>query len=153
MAVVNRFRGGGFGAQYLPGHPRFWVTPIVAMLALFLVGPLQAVLMALAYLVWCWPPWGYLMTLGRTTPAGRDISLVEQLCLDAALGNIWAALMLRHAFGMLPAMFVVSPFAILAAPLIVIAYELGWRITPLAPIRTAELLTGAIWGALFLLHY
>ena len=93
------------------------------------------------------------MTLGRTTPAGRDISLVEQLCLDAALGNIWAALMLRHAFGMLPAMFVVSPFAILAAPLIVIAYELGWRITPLAPIRTAELLTGAIWGALFLLHY
>jgi hypothetical protein len=157
-AVLNRFRGGGFGADRLPGHPRFYVAPFVLVLA-WLALPFPAALaFAAGFLLWSWPPWGFLMCLGRWTPIGRPMSSLEWHLLAVSRGNLWLALGLRHLliwpglfgaawFGAAPWLPVLAlPFAGLAVG----SYELGWRLRPGAPIELAEILTGAAWGALLL---
>jgi hypothetical protein len=148
MAVLNRFRGGGFGADRLPGHPRFYVAPMVAVVAWIVMPWQQAIAAGVAYLAWCWPPWGHLMCLGHWSP-GRPVSEFEAWCLKSMRGDYFGALLLRHAVGLIPAMCLVSPLAIVAAPLVAALYAAGWRWRPQNPIEPAELLTGALWGAFF----
>lgn len=154
MALVNAIRGGHFGGDLLPGHPRYWMTAAVFALAFAVMSPLQAALFAAGFLLWCLPPWGHLIGLGRHQP-DRDLSAFEAALLQASRGNPYAALWLRHWLVLLmvlavsPNQWSVALSALLAA-LIVLAYEAGWRLTPKAPLRTAELITGALLGALLL---
>lgn len=159
MAVLNRVRGGGFGAEALPGHPRYWVSPVVAGLA-WVTMPWQAALaFGLGYLFWSLWPWGYLMCLGHFQPQGRDISNLELDLLDTAGQNVYVALGLRHML-VLPGLFAAmifggGPWLVLASPifaaLVVGAYAAGWALRPSAPIELAELLVGALWGGLIIL--
>lgn len=150
MAFLNRFRGGGFYAVYLPGHPRFYVAPVVGLLVWLLMGDVaRGICAGIVYLVWSFLPWGFLASMGRWTPQGRTISWLEGRCLDLARENYLVALSLLHLVGLLPAFLSLSLFAPLMAPLIAGSYWLGWRYRPKAPIELAELITGALWGALF----
>lgn len=147
-AVLNRFRGGGFWADRLPGHPRFYVAPLMGLVA-WLAGhdPLWSTLFAAAWLAWCWLPWGQLMCLDRFVP-DRKISPIETELLKVASGNIWLALGLRHALGLVP-MTILAPGALLMPPLIVAFYEASWRWSPRQHvIAVPELLTGAAFGVL-----
>jgi hypothetical protein len=154
MALVNAARGGNFGAEGLPGHPRWWATIAVFFVALAALPWPQAALFAAGFLLWCLPPWGHLMCLNRYAPP-RPISTLEISLMWLCCGCVHGALWLRHWL-ILPMVFAAtwSPWALVVAPaiacFIVLAYELGWRLTPAAPIRTAEILTGAILGALLL---
>ena len=158
LPILNRVRGGGFGAERLPGHPRYYVAPAVALVAMMLLPWEQAAAFGTGYLVWSVVPWGWLMCLGRYEPP-REISAIESVLLDLSGGNIWIALFLRHAIFVLPGLIAVAllggrewlvvlalPFGLLA----VAAYELGWRLRPRAPIELAEILTGGLWAALLI---
>lgn len=143
LAVLNRMRGGGFWADRLPGHPRFYVAPLVGLVA-FLAGhdPVWSGLYAAAWLWWCWWPWGLLMCLGRWEPQ-RKISPVETTLLKASGGNIWLAFGLRHLLGVLP-MALLSPWTLLLPPLIVAFYEASWRWAPRKHvIAVPEMMTGS----------
>jgi len=154
MALLNRVRGGGFGGASLPGHPRWWVTVGVLWTALWVLPVPQAFVFAVGYLLWCLPPWGHLIGLGRYAP-DRPASRLEAILLKMALGCVYGALWLRHWL-ILPMVLAITqtPSAAFLAPaiamFIVLAYEAGWRLTPAAPIRTAEILTGVILGLLLL---
>lgn len=149
MAVLNRIRGGGFGGQYLPGHPRFYVSLAVAGLDLWSGG---SGAMGLVYLIWSLLPWGHLMCLGRWAPA-RPISTLEEECLAMTRGNPWVAFGLLHVIGLVPAMFV-SPVAFLMAPAIVAIYELFWR-SPAdkSSVQWPEMGVGVLWGLAIYLQY
>lgn len=149
LAVLNRVRGGGFGGQYLPGHPRFYVAPAVAVLDLWSGG---TGLMGLAYLVWSLLPWGHLMCLGRWAPS-RPMSPLETECLAMARGNVWVAFGLLHMVGLVPAMFV-SPVAFLMPPVIVGIYEAFWR-SPAdkSSVMWPEMGVGVLWGLAIIFQY
>lgn len=157
LAALNRVRGGGFYADRLPGHPRFYVAPLVALLALDVVPAREAIGFGVAYLMWCWPPWGFLMCLGNWTPEGRPISWIEEELLRFTRGRFGPALMLRHMLGVWPGFVAVfyldGPIwlpvsAVLFGALVWAFYAAAWRWRPSAPIEAAELATGALWGAL-----
>lgn len=149
MALLNRFRGGGYGAEILPGHPRFYVAPLVALLVGLLFDSWHAgVLVGVSYLAWSFMPWGHLIGLGRWSPE-RPIAWTEGVSLIVGR-NPWMALFLTELVGMSVAIVLVSPWAAVAALAFVGCYELGWRLRPKAPIELAELLVGAVWAALIL---
>lgn len=145
MGFLNRFRGGGFGAIVLPGHPRFYVAPLVGCLAL-LVTPLPtAAAVGVSYLFWSLMPWGFTIGLGRFQPS-REPAMVERVFLR--ISSPHARLLAIEAVGLLPAAILVMPFALILAPLFVAAYEAAWRLRPKAPIEAAEIVVGLLWGAL-----
>ena len=147
MAFLNRFRGGGFGAEHLPGHPRYWVTPVVGALAYWHTGnALHAAIFAACYLAWSLVPWGHAIGLGRWSPV-RDPAPIEETLIHWT-DNPWLKLLTIEVVGLFPAMVLVSPFAAAMPPLFVACYEVGWRLRPRAPIELAELLTGGLWGLL-----
>ena len=152
LAVLNRVRGGGFWADRLPGHPRFYVAPAIAVLCLPVMPWLKAVEAGACYLVWSFLPWGHLMCLGKFIPP-RPMSPIESSCLEVVKGDYLVALMLLHLIGLLPMAFLVSPLAFLAPIPIGLSYALGWSVTPATAIRTAEILVGAVWGVLLLVRY
>lgn len=147
-AVLNRVRGGGFGASALPGHPRFYVAPAMGLLSLLVLSPIAAAALAVAYLAWAWLPWGRWYDLGRMhTEPDRPLSFFEKLITVAGLGNDHFCFTLRNVTGVALAAFLLSPWAFALAPLQTAAYEAGWRFWPRAPIALGELLTGCAWGA------
>lgn len=152
LAILNRVRGGGLWADRLPGHPRLYVAPVIAILCLFIMPPWQAVATGIAYLAWSFLPWGHLACLGKFIPL-RQMSSLEASCLEVVKGDYLAALMMLHLIGLLPMAFLVSPLAFLAPIPIALSYALGWFVTPAAPFRTAEILVGAVWGVLLLVRY
>lgn len=149
-AILNRVRGGGFGASVLPGHPRYYVAPVMGAIAFAVSGdPWRAVSFAAAYLIWSLLPWGHCIGLGRYAP-DRDAALLEKDALILSRGNPWVALLMLEVIGIVPAAIAVSLLALCLPPLFVAAYEIGWRLRPKAPIELAELLVGALWGALLI---
>lgn len=154
MGLINAGRGGHFGADRLPAHSRYWATLAVLGLALLALPPAHAALFAAGYLFWALPPWGHLIGLGRYAP-DRPVSAFERILLRCSAGCVHGALWFRHWL-ILPMVFAVSwsPWALALAPaiacFIVLAYEFAWRVTPAAPIRTAEILVGLMLGALLL---
>lgn len=149
MALLNRFRGGGFGAEILPGHPRFYVAPMVVMLVGLVVEWHQGLLVGAAYLAWSFTPWGHLIGLGRWDPP-REWSWLETTTFEISNKNPWLALGMIEMIGMSVAIVIFSPWAALAAIAFVGCYEAGWRLRPKAPIELAELLVGGVWGLLIL---
>lgn len=149
MGFLNRFRGGGYGAHILPGHPRFYVAPLVAGVAYTVDWDwIVAVAWGLCYLLWSFLPWGHLYCLGRTEhEPPRPISDLEEICRSAAKGNPWVAFGFLQAIGMIPTMLYMNMWAALAPLAIVAVYELAWEWSK-DPIPKAEIATGIIWGLL-----
>lgn len=151
LAVLNRVRGGGFGAEHLPGHPRFYVAPAVALLSLLVVPWPAAILAGVCYLAWSMLPWGRWFDLGRlaTDPPRRPSQFENgiELLFDTDLQRFTA----RNLVAFLPAAILLTPFAAPAAFVQTLLYEVAWRLSPSAPIRLAEILTGALWGVLILM--
>jgi hypothetical protein len=155
---LNRVRGGGLGGEYLPGHPRFWVAPAMAVLAAVRwQDGVLGILLGLCYLAWCLPPWGFLEGLGRWTPKGRPMDAFEAKLLSWCGGHAGPAFCLRHALGLIPLAIVFDFVTILGALAIWAIYEASWRFAEwlygdgtLDPwtIGRAELATGLLWGAL-----
>lgn len=154
---INGVRGGRFGAPKLPGHPRFWVSPLVAPLAWLAAYPImEAVTLAAAYLAWSFPPWGRWFTLNRLPRdlGGRRVSLyesvIESISDVGGKRRDHVAFFLRHLsvlapLSFLPLFHLVS--TTVGAALIVCIYELSWRFSSKgAEIRNAELATGVLFG-------
>lgn len=151
FAVLNRIRGGGLGAEHLPGHPRFWVLPVVLGLAYWHLGAVeQAVWFAAAWLLWSTQPWGDVYMMGRPHPSGQTYDWST-----CAIGLMM--------LGILP-MFLIAPlgdgggwpFAVVlrllsGAVALSLAYELGWQAFERRWIGAhtvlAEPLIGLWWGA------
>lgn len=151
-ALLNRVRGTDFLKNLgLPGHGRLYVSPVIAGLA-YLVGASPWI--GLVYFVWSLMPWGRWFDLGRLPDDfGRENKppdAFERVINKISFGNDHVALLLRHSLA-LPVAYFVWPWGLLFPPLALAAYEIGWLVTPKAPILTAELLTGALWGALIYL--
>lgn len=118
----------------LPGRAIFYVAPLIgAVAALLGADPIEAALVAIWYLVWGAPPWGYLQLLGRPV-VGKEPTRTEAILLWIAGGSVPVALTLRHLLA--------GPIA----PLICAGYEFGWRVAPRAPVLVGELIAGALWG-------
>lgn len=151
MAVLNRFRGGGFGSAYFPGHPRFYTAPLVGFWVwLLMADPLRGFVAAVVYLCWSFLPWGFLASLQHWTPQGRSISWLEARLLDVSRENYLVALGLLHMVGLIPAALSFSLWSPLLAPCFAAAYWAGWRYRPKAPIAMAEGIVGALWALLFI---
>jgi hypothetical protein len=161
-AALNRVRGAKHDyVPFLPGRAILWVTAVVAGLAFIVHGAWAAAAFAAGYLFWGLWPWGHLQVLGRLTAEqiGRPPSELEALLLKLARGNIHVALGLRHLFvlpGLAAAAWFGAPLYLVAlapvfAVLTVVAYEAMWRVSPSNPIWLAEIITGALWGALLVL--
>ena len=145
LALINHARGGGYFADRLPGHPRYYAAPAVAFICALFVGPFDALLVGVSYLVWSLAPWGSWFGLGRLPHP--DESWFEAAVSKVSFGSDHVAFTLRNLICLIPAAILVSPFFLLLSLVQTAAYEAGWRLTPAAPVRTGELLTGAAWGA------
>jgi hypothetical protein len=151
-AALNRVRGTdtlkGLG---LPGHGRLYVSPVIAGLA-WLAG--SSPWIGAIYLLWSLPAWGRWQDLGRLPDdfarEGVKPDAFEAVINKLSFGSDYVALFLRHSLGT-PVAYFVWPWGLAFPFLAVGAYELGWRVTPKAPILTAELIVGAVWGGLICL--
>lgn len=162
-ALINRLRGGGLVAPYLPGHARLWAAPAMGLLsALAGAGWLEAVAWGLGYFVWSTLPINRFDVLGRTVQTKQPTLLedaLENLAWNMHLPYYHGPMFIRECLGILPCLTAVS---ILAGP---------WWLWSLAPLYAlaavavteaahhlrpgkfrpvAEPLVGAIWGLLFL---
>ncbi len=151
-ALLNRVRGTDWLKRIgLPGHGRLYVSPIIAGLA-YLIG--SSPWIGLVYFVWSLFPWGRWQDLGRLPEGfgreGIEPDAFEKIINALSFGSDHVALLLRHSLA-LPVAYFLWPWGLLFPPLAVLSYELGWRVTPKAPILTAELLTGALWGVMIYL--
>lgn len=158
-AIFNRMRGDDTWLRWLklPGRALWYMAPMIGLLA-WVVHPWPvAAAWALAFLGWAVFGWGHLYGLGRYQPE-RDIDRLSATLLEIAGGNVHAAFFLRQ-LAILPGLALVSLVAgdiwpagaaIPAAALFVAAYEAGWRWMPPQPILTAELIVGALWGAMII---
>ena len=145
LAVVNYARGGGFFADRLPGHPRYYAAPAVWFLCALFIGPFDGLFVALAYLAWSLAPWGSWYGLGRFPHP--DETWFEAAVSKVSFGSDHVAFTLRNLLCLIPAAVLIDPLFLGLAFVQTAAYEAGWRLSPATPIRTAELLTGAAWGA------
>lgn len=145
LAAINHARGGGFFADRLPGHPRFYAAPAVWFVCVLFIGPFDALAVAVSYLVWSLAPWGSWFKLGRGTHP--DETWFEAAVSKVSFGSDHVAFTLRNLLCLIPAAALIDPLFLGLALVQTAAYEAGWRLSPAAPIRTAELLTGAAWGA------
>lgn len=147
-AILNHIRGGGFGSDaLLKPHPRFYVAPLMGLLAAN--GPYTMVCVSIGFLIWSWLPWGRWADLGRFAegyPDYRPYSKFETLVERYTPKSDYVRLGVRHLIALLPLAATVNPLFGLMAPLFVISYELGWRFFPNMPYRVGEFLSGAVWG-------
>lgn len=160
-AALNRARGdASWMPAWLPGRALYYVAAGIALASLLFYEPRIALAWGLAYLAWGAPAWGRWFDLERLPDGwsrdGVEPSTFEQWIIDLSGGRDHIAMFLRHLF-VVPGLVLVSfglwswwplVFAVPFAGLALGAYELGWRLTPKQPIRTAELITGALWGVL-----
>lgn len=164
--IFNRLRGGGWewlSKLHLPGRELYYVTPLIGLTA-WIVWPWQtAIMWAASYLFWAVWAWGMIFDLNRLPDGYGRTSLVsndpvERACMACAFGSDYLAMFWRHLM-VLPGLVLIGwwtghwwipALAPAFAALVVLAYDIGWRTTPDSPIRTAELLTGALWGCLLL---
>lgn len=156
-AVLNRVRGTDVlhDKLHLPGHGRLYVSPAIGGVAYAVgVAPLYAAGFAVAYFVWSWFAWGRWFDLGRLEDGfareGKKPDPLERAIAAVSFGSDYVALFLRHCLA-LPVAYLSWPYGLAFPFVAVAAYEVGWRVTPKKPIRTAEVLVGAAWGALIAL--
>ena len=158
MAWLNTVRGGHFGGAWLrtavPGHPRLWVSLAVGAASTPFYGPLWGMLAGVGYLLAMWLPWGVWYDLGRLSddygePSTGWVARFEQL-INRITPNDYVAFGVRNFIAYIPMAVLFGPIMLLLAPMQVAAYEVGWKLTPGAPIRTGEILTGYMIGAMLL---
>lgn len=144
--ALNRARGGGLWADRLPGHPRYYVAAALALAAALVVGPMDAALVGVSYLVWSILPHGRWYDLGRLPDnfVGRKPSDFE--ILVGRLPNDHARFLTRNLIGLLPAMVLLHPAFAFLAVWQSASYEIGWTVTAKSPITIGEVLTGIGWG-------
>lgn len=146
LAAINRVRGGGCSFfNHLPGHTRLWAAALVAV-ACIPVGVVDAIVVAACYLAWAFLPWGRWYDLGALEGyPNRPPSRFEEI-LSSWFSEDATAFTIRNIIGLAPAAVLVHPLFLLLALFQTAAYGLGWSMSTKAPIRTAEYLTGALWG-------
>lgn len=158
LAALNRARGDDTWLTRLglPGRALWYCSPLVGLVALLVQSWPVAVAWALAFLVWAVPAWGRWYDCGRLPPPVDGADPIERFIERLSGGSDHVALFLRHLF-VVPGLALVSlasgswwpvGAAIPAAALFVLAYELAWRWAPRQPILVAELIVGALWGAM-----
>ena len=139
MGFLNRCRGDDrWMPAWFRGRALYYIAPVVALGATIWLGWLLGLLFGLWYLGWATPPWGYLQLLGRPVD-GKRPEPFEAFLLRIARGNVYLAFTLRHSLA--------GPLA----PFIVAGYELGWRLSPGAPIIVGEVIAGMLWGLMIVL--
>ncbi len=158
MAWLNTVRGGHFGGAWLrtavPGHPRLWVSVAVGAASTPFYGPLWGILAGVTYLLSVWLPWGLWYDLGRLpTGYGLPPSRLEELfekTINRITPNDHIAFGVRNFISYIPMAIAFGWVILLLAPMQVVAYEVGWRFTPNSAIRTGEIITGYLIGAMLL---
>ena len=163
LAILNRARGDDAWKDHigLPGRALFYIAPGVAVVTLVNGHPLPAALaFGVAYLLWGLGPWGFLYDpFGTYQPANREVDRATAWLLKALDDNKPLAFWFRN-LTCWPGLIAVSylahdPFFAIVAPIfaagVVAVYGLAWKLFPKQPILTAELATGALWGALILI--
>lgn len=152
MVVLNRVRGGGFGAAYLPGHPRFYVAPVVGGLSWALLG-VSWWAAGGAYLLWSLIPWGRWYTVDQAyNPVTRIPTWLERQITRLGWDQSSRFLM-AQIVGLLPSALLLAAWAPLAALPVLLTYKLAWWLLPEETegdraIELAELGTGFLWAAL-----
>ena len=74
FTLFNRIRGGGLGADRLPGHPRYYVAPVIFGLAWWWLGDWQrAAWFSGVWLAWSLQAWGDIYMLGRQRMDGKPV--------------------------------------------------------------------------------
>lgn len=149
ISILNRVRGGGFYADKLPGHPRFYVTVVIGLLCWPLYGWKMALYIAVSYLAWSLLPWGSWYGLGRFDH--EDESMFEKAITRMSFGNDHLAFAIRNVISLVPAAILINPWMFVLSPIQTMLYELSWIKRPATPITPAELLTGAAWGWLIVM--
>lgn len=137
-AAINRLRGGGLGADRLPGHPRFYAAALFGLVASYALSDWrQGALLGLLWLLWALPAWGRWYTLGRhdRSLSGTPDAL-ERVIERVAGRSDHLAFGARHLFAvpLLGALWLLEPnwfhliWIVLFPLLAVLAYELPWRL-------------------------
>lgn len=158
-ALLNRFRGGGFGAAKLAGHPRFYVTPAIGIVSLFVTSWQIAAIIALGYLFWSFFSWSHqLASLAK----GKIIIDREKNSLDKLLPDGRVGVFVRMMFALPTALAVCAylwyydavNYWYLLAPIIFALVSTGFYTYFLQPSNleddswpNGEYATGAAWGA------
>ncbi len=138
-SIINRMRGDArWKPVWAKGRALWYVTPLMLLTALTVLSWPWAAGVAVWYLLWATPAWGYLQLLGHHVD-GKEPTELEVKLLKVTGGNVHLAFLLRHALA--------GPLA----PLILGAYVLAWRVSPSNPIIVGELITGALWGLMILM--
>lgn len=159
-AVLNRIRGGGFYGELLPGHPRYWVSPVLGLVNWIIAPWPVAASMAFAYLIWSIPPWGRWYDLNRvtTTWITRDYSSYERVIERLSGKDDYLSFYLRHLSAMIGIVllaYLTTWWWYITIPvlplLIVCAYDVAWRISDHYAITIGEMLTGAAWGIMIVM--
>jgi len=147
FALANRFAGGGLGwgtlskdhGGPLGGRPLWYATVWLAAIVVTLLG-VEALWVVAAWHLWRTPGWYGAIDMGRDQHSfGRDWAYMGLRVLmppGLIAAAVWT-LELPVAAAAIAAMFVGVPSL----------YALGWAIGGRDPVRTAEYLTGALWGA------
>ena len=158
MAWLNTVRGGHLGGERLrtavPGHPRLWVSLAVGVASTPFYGPLWGLLAGVAYLLSVWLPWGLWYDLGRLPDDYGPVSTGPENYFEKIVTRITpndhVAFGVRNLIAYGPMALMFGPVILLLAPMQVVAYEIGWRWTPNSAIRTGEIITGYLIGAMLL---
>lgn len=145
-AALNRCRGDDrWMMGKLPGRPLYYVAPVIGLVA-------WDWRFALAYLAWGIPAHGRFFDLGRLPDdfgrEGVKPSPFERVLIALSFGSDYVAFFWRQALAVPLLWWIVGPLSLAFPPAVLAAYELAWRFGPRRPILYAELLTGALWGAL-----
>lgn len=167
-AALNRVAGGGMWVgelwdehrpNKLPGRALYPATVAIGLVAAIVQPWPVALALAGAFALWRSPAWGHMIGMGRFTPE-RPMDRFQKTLFHWADGDVRVAFLIRHLVTFLPGALLVgwlsgSPLLFaLAVPVSIAftgAYEIAWRVSRDNPIRLAEWLCGALWGALVLL--
>lgn len=158
-ALLNRVRGGGFGADKLPGRPLLYIAPIMGALEWFTTGSnlWSVVIVAVGYLIWGLPAWGKWFDFNRIDDY-REAYRWEEWVDRIAANKDGLAFFIRQALVM-PCFIALATLAgswtpvligVMLMAMITSSYAMAWFINDWGwtkqPITVAELLAGASWG-------
>lgn len=155
FALLNRMRGDDEWMGPLPGRALYYVSILVGLLSYSLHSWQISLTFGLTYLFWGVFAWGRWFDLGRLPDnwnrEGQEPSLSERF-VQALSWNDHSAMVVRHYFaapGLLAIWWLggdVLWAALTFGVIVMLLYELAWRVRPQSPIIIAELMTGAFWG-------
>lgn len=170
LAVLNRARGGLFGAGFFGVRWLYVVSGVLAAALTLAYGWRFGLGWGLAFLAWGSPPWGRWYDLGRLPENYARSGPPKEWSYEWAVerlsgGSDHVRLFLRHLV-LVPAL--AAPALLLgahwlpligipAAALLVGSYEAGWQLCERGitradkPINNAEWFAGLIWGGLIYL--